>query len=133
MLIREITESKERLDEIAFMALLPLASKLATLGLVLWTAWDIYQAIMRYVNAGGSLTDYNRLIEEVGPEAARAIRDFVVFYGITKVAAMSWNVFRRTWRQAKINAAKTGGAVAADQGLDAAGIGDDEMSMNLSP
>ena len=131
MLVREvISENKERIDEIAFMALVPYIMPIVTAGLAMWTAYDIYRAIQEYVDGGGSLTDFEELKNKVGPEVAIAIRDFVVFYGVTRVAAMTFNTFRRLWAAARKrtsdadiggNAAAGVAAIAGGQAIDATG------------
>ena len=131
MLVREIiSENKERIDEIAFMALVPYIMPIVTAGLAAWTAYDIYRAIQEYVDGGGSLTDFEELRNKVGPEVAIAIRDFVVFYGVTRVAAMTFNTFRRLWAAARKrtsdadiggNAAAGVAAIAGGQAIDATG------------
>ena len=131
MLVREIiSENKERIDEIAFMALVPYIVPVVTALGAIWTAVDIYYAIQEYVDGGGSLTDFEELKNKVGPEAAIAIRDFVIFYGVTRVAAMTFNTFRRLWAAARKrtsdadiggNAAAGAAAIAGAQAIDATG------------
>ena len=54
--------------------------------------------------------DMDRVRRELGQLAYGIFRDMLIFWGVAKVAVMSWRVFRRQWRKLSAAAALGAGA-----------------------
>ena len=63
-----------------------------------------------YTNYKSGMYDMDRVRRELGGLAYEIFRDILIFWGVTKVAVMSWRVFRQHWRRLSAAAALGAGA-----------------------